>query len=70
MSRTRAAEQATSTPRRWHTASYTQERGECVEVSEGAQTGVRDSKQRSRGALYFPAAEWRAFLAAVRNGDL
>lgn len=65
-----ATTDASPTPRRWHTSSYTQERGECVEVAEGPVTGVRDSKNRDHGALFFGAAEWGAFLASVRNREL
>lgn len=46
----------------WHKASYTNDRGECVEVAEGPITGVRDTKHRELGSLHFSAAEWRAFL--------
>lgn len=54
----------------WHTSSYTNDRGACVEVAEGPVTGVRDSKNRHLGALYFDASEWRAFVAAVRREEL
>ncbi|WP_248593710.1 DUF397 domain-containing protein [Thermobifida alba] len=53
--------------RHWHTASYTTDEGACVEVSEGPVTGVRDSKNRDLGALFFPAAEWAAFVRAARQ---
>lgn len=52
----------------WHKASYTNDRGECVEVSEGPVTGVRDTKHRELGALFFAAPEWRAFLGTTQNG--
>ncbi|AFR08168.1 DUF397 domain-containing protein [Nocardiopsis alba] len=50
----------------WHKASYTNDRGACVEVSEGPITGVRDTKHRELGALFFNASEWQAFLGATR----
>ncbi len=50
----------------WHKASYTNDRGACVEVSEGPITGVRDTKHRELGALFFNADEWQAFLGATR----
>ncbi|WAE75499.1 DUF397 domain-containing protein [Streptomonospora nanhaiensis] len=51
----------------WHTSSYSAERGECVEVSEGPVTGVRDTKHRELGALFFTADEWHAFLSTTRR---
>jgi hypothetical protein len=53
----------------WHKASYTNDRGACVEVSEGPVTGVRDTKHRELGALFFAANEWQAFLGPGR-GDV
>ncbi|WP_017609120.1 DUF397 domain-containing protein [Nocardiopsis xinjiangensis] len=49
----------------WHKSSYTNDRGECVEVAEGPVTGVRDTKHRELGVLHFSAAEWRAFLSTA-----
>lgn len=51
----------------WHKASYTNDRGECVEVSEGPITGVRDTMNRDLGALFFAASEWRAFLSPSQH---
>lgn len=56
--------------RTWHTSTYTNDRGACVEVSEGPATGVRDSKRREEEALYFAAPEWQAFVTAVRQSEL
>lgn len=50
----------------WHTASYSAERGECVEISEGPATGIRDTQNRKHGALFFTANEWQAFLDSTR----
>lgn len=61
------AAKATLTPASsWHTASYSAERGECVEVAEGSTTGVRDTQNREHGALFFAADEWQAFLDSTR----
>ena len=54
----------------WHKSSYSVEQGECVEVSEGSATGVRDTQNRELGALFFTADEWRAFLETARNESL
>jgi hypothetical protein len=54
--------------RPWHKASYTNDRGECVEVAEGPITGVRDTKHRELGALFFGGDEWQAFLGAAKDG--
>ncbi|KUP95906.1 DUF397 domain-containing protein [Thermobifida cellulosilytica] len=60
----------TTPARNWHKATYTTERGACVEVSEGPVTGIRDSKNRDLGALFFPADEWAAFVRAARGERL
>lgn len=49
----------------WHKASYSSTGNDCVEVAEGAVTGVRDTQNREKGALAVPAAEWRALLQAL-----
>ena len=56
--------------RPWHKASYTNDRGECVEVSEGPVTGVRDTKHRELGALFFRSDEWHAFLDTAKGAPL
>lgn len=62
------AAKATLTPASsWHTASYSAERGECVEVAEGPTTGIRDTQNRELGALFFSADEWQAFLTPARS---
>ena len=53
--------------RPWHKASYTNDRGACVEVAEGPVTGVRDTKNRELGALFFSSGEWEAFLHTAKN---
>ncbi|WP_159942082.1 MULTISPECIES: DUF397 domain-containing protein [unclassified Nocardiopsis] len=53
---------ASFAPACWHKASYTNGRGACVEVSEGAATGVRDTENREAGALFFSGEAGEAFL--------
>jgi hypothetical protein len=57
---------------RWHTSSYSANTGaNCVEVAETPDTvRVRDSQNRELGHLSYPAAEWSAFLSAVRTGEV
>lgn len=51
----------------WHTASHSAAHGECVEVLKGPITGIRDTKNRDLGALFFSADEWRSFLTPAQN---
>ncbi|WP_017623844.1 DUF397 domain-containing protein [Nocardiopsis chromatogenes] len=53
----------------WHKSSYSGTNANCVEVAEGACTLVRDTQNRERGYLAFPADEWGAFLRAVNAED-
>ncbi|MDA0567498.1 DUF397 domain-containing protein [Streptomonospora sp. S1-112] len=54
--------------REWHKSSYSSNHGgNCVEVSEGPRTFVRDSQQRHLGFLSFPAREWASFLRDVKD---
>ncbi|MBB4935633.1 hypothetical protein F4561_006542 [Lipingzhangella halophila] len=52
-------------------SSYSNQNQNCVEVAD-LDTGaaVRDTQNRDRGHLEFPAAEWRAFLTEVRGEQL
>ncbi|MEU4426981.1 DUF397 domain-containing protein [Actinoplanes sp. NPDC024001] len=45
--------------------------GDCVEVAANLPgiVAVRDTKDRDGAALVFTHAEWRAFLAGVRDGE-
>jgi hypothetical protein len=56
----------------WRKSSYSggNEGGSnCVEVADtGNLIAVRDSKNPSRDALKFSAAQWRAFVATVQAG--
>ncbi|MBV2366657.1 DUF397 domain-containing protein [Streptomonospora nanhaiensis] len=57
--------------REWHKSSYSDgSGGECVEVSEGEQTLVRDTQHRDLGCLGFSGDEWSAFLAGVKADEL
>lgn len=49
----------------WHKASYSQGASNCVEVAEGAVTGVRDTQHREAGHLEFTPSEWGAALKAL-----
>ncbi|UGT64246.1 DUF397 domain-containing protein [Nocardia asteroides] len=54
---------------RWFKSSKSGDR-DCVEVAfEGAQVGVRDSKNIAVGHLTFPAHTWDAFTAGIARGD-
>lgn len=47
--------------------------GQCVEVgftSDGAATGIRDTKDRSYGTLAVSADAWAAFLANVKTDKI
>lgn len=57
---------------RFRKSSYSSSHGQnCVEVADlpGA-SAVRDSQHPDAGHLEFPAAEWRAFLDAVKTDRL
>lgn len=45
--------------------------GDCVEVAVNLPhvVAVRDSKDRDGATLTFTPAQWKAFLAAVRDGE-
>ena len=56
----------------WRKSSYSRANGNCTEVAaaDGAVL-VRDSRQAGAGpVLRFQAADWRAFLAAVKGRPL
>lgn len=50
---------------RWHKASYSSTGNDCVEVCEGAVTGMRDTQNRELATLELPASSWTALLAAL-----
>ncbi|MFR9724975.1 DUF397 domain-containing protein [Streptomyces sp. MS19] len=54
----------------WHTSTYSDNGSGCVErarLAEGWQ-GVRDTKDRDRGVLFFNASAWKAFVTGVNHG--
>lgn len=56
----------------FHKSSYSgSQGGSCVEVAELGDGGrlVRDSKDPDGPVLRFTAAEWRAFVAGVKDGE-
>ena len=60
---------------RWFKSSFSGEGNNgasCVEVAflAGGRVALRDTKDRSLAPHTYPAAEWAAFLAAIRAGDL
>ncbi|WP_216214346.1 DUF397 domain-containing protein [Amycolatopsis aidingensis] len=54
-------------PRIWRKSSRSANTNSCVEVSVGSAVGVRDTKDRSAGALHLPLAGWRAFTDTIRR---
>lgn len=53
----------------WRRSSFCAS-GSCVEVAtNGAQIGIRDNKDPSAGELWLTPVEFRAFVAAVRDGN-
>ncbi|MFD0366201.1 DUF397 domain-containing protein [Nocardia sp. GCM10030253] len=55
----------------WFKSSHSSGQTECVEVAwlEGANVGVRDSKNPTGPALIFTPGEWDAFTAGVTDGE-
>ncbi|MEV0194551.1 DUF397 domain-containing protein [Kitasatospora purpeofusca] len=55
----------------WFKSSYSDNGGECVEVSASfpGAVPVRDSKDPEGPALVFPADAWRSFVAGVQAGE-
>ncbi len=56
---------------RWRVSSHSSGSGSCVELAAlpDGHVAVRDSTDRSRPALVFDAAEWRAFTAGMADGQ-
>jgi hypothetical protein len=57
---------------RWCKSSYSNAQANCVEVATNLPgvVAVRDSKRPGGPMLVVSAAEWRYFLAGVREGRL
>ncbi|MFB7619319.1 DUF397 domain-containing protein [Kitasatospora sp. NPDC056181] len=55
----------------WVKSSYSQNGGNCVEVSPDfpSVVPVRDSKDPEGPALLFPVEAWRSFVAATVAGE-
>lgn len=51
----------------WHKSSYSANGGECVEVSEGETTLVRDTQNREQGHLSVSSKEWDALISSLRR---
>ncbi|HEV7980630.1 DUF397 domain-containing protein [Amycolatopsis sp.] len=51
----------------WKKSSYSGNNSDCVEVALGETVGVRDTKDRDRGALVLTSQAWSALLGAVRG---
>jgi transcriptional regulator with XRE-family HTH domain len=59
-------------PLRWRTSTLSGENGgSCVEVAPlpDGRVAVRDTKDRTRPAQLYSAAEWAAFVAGVKAGE-
>lgn len=54
-------------PRGWHVSSYTGGQGNCVEVAEGQDVLVRDTKYRQHGHLTFTSQEWTHLLNTLQR---
>lgn len=50
---------------KFHKSSYSSSGANCVEVSEGQDTQVRDTQNRDAATLSFPAQEWRALVVGL-----
>jgi len=66
------SDDADGSVRTWRKSSRSYGSGSCLEVAtpHGLRIDVRDSKNPQGGALRFTFAQWDAFLASVRSGDL
>ncbi|RCV52067.1 DUF397 domain-containing protein [Marinitenerispora sediminis] len=55
----------------WRTSSYSSGADNCVQYGQPSPTvALRDSKYPHHGHLTLPPAEWSAFLAAAKHGEL
>lgn len=55
----------------WMKSSYSAQGDQCVQVAKlpDGRVGVRDSKHEDGPVLVFTAAEWRAFIGGVKDGE-
>jgi hypothetical protein len=56
----------------WRKSSYTQNNGNCVEISDGfpGVMPVRDSKRPEGQALIFRIDAWASFVQSVKTGGI
>ena len=55
----------------WIKATLSDTQGSCVQLADGDDvTYVRDSKNPDGGMLALPKADFAAWLAAAKNGEL
>jgi len=56
----------------WHKSTYSANGSTCVEVARNLPgiVAVRDSKNPQGPTLTFAPAEWEAFTAGIRSGNL
>ena len=56
----------------WRKSSRSYGSGQCIQVAapSGKRIAVRDSKNPQGAVLRFTPAEWRAFVASVRIGQI
>jgi hypothetical protein len=56
---------------RWFKSSRSNGQNNCVEVAflDGGRVALRDTKDRSKPAHIYTAAEWDAFIEGVRGGE-
>jgi len=55
----------------WRKSTRSSGNGNCIECRDlGGEVVVRDTKDRSGPVLHFTDAGWRAFLNALRAGDI
>ncbi|WP_431887585.1 DUF397 domain-containing protein [Nocardiopsis alba] len=53
--------------RTWHKSTYSTGAQNCVEVSEGPTTRLRDTQHRALAELNLPVHEWNALLNTLRS---
>ncbi|WP_017588118.1 DUF397 domain-containing protein [Nocardiopsis ganjiahuensis] len=51
----------------WHVSSFSSGQGNCVEVAEGHNVLVRDTKHRQHGLLSFTTQEWTHLLNTLQR---
>lgn len=54
-------------PADYHKPGYSQVGAGSIEVVEGSVSGIRDTKRRDLGALFFGPDEWQAFIGTAKD---